>query len=134
MLNERELKSRYEVYKEIYDETITFEGRCALTIAKTQIAPAAVTYQSDLAKTIKSVEVAGLTGFKSTKDLLTDVCSETEGLLKTIKELEKCVDGGDTNKILMAMESLRVSADNLEGLIPDHLWPLPSYAEMMFKI
>jgi len=33
---------------------------------------------------------------------------------------------------LPAMAALRAAADTLEGLVAEHLWPLPSYAEMLF--
>jgi len=36
VLNERELKSRYEVYQDAYDTTVAIEGHCALTIARTK--------------------------------------------------------------------------------------------------
>jgi len=29
------------------------------------------------------------------------------------------------------MAKLRVSIDELEGLVPANIWPLPSYAEML---
>ena len=63
-----------------------------------------------------------------------EVCTETEKLLESVKKLENCIDNGEIGKILAAMGTLREAADNLEGLVPYDLWPLPSYAEMMFKI
>ena len=35
-------------------------------------------------------------------------------------------------KILPAMLAVRESADTLEGVVADDLWPLPSYQEMLF--
>jgi glutamine synthetase type III len=32
------------------------------------------------------------------------------------------------------MIKMRETVDGLEGLVPDDLWPLPSYAEMMFMM
>jgi len=36
--------------------------------------------------------------------------------------------------MLDAMGKVRAAADGLEGSVPDDLWPLPSYAEMMFMM
>jgi glutamine synthetase len=36
------------------------------------------------------------------------------------------------DKQLAAMERVRDAADKLEKVVPDDLWPLPKYAEMLF--
>jgi len=36
------------------------------------------------------------------------------------------------DRVVRAMEDVREVADRLEGLIPDDLWPLPKYSEMLF--
>ncbi len=35
-------------------------------------------------------------------------------------------------QVVPAMEQLRETADRMEVLLPDDLWPLPTYAEMLF--
>ncbi len=132
VLSEAELKSRYEVYSEAYDEQIAIEARCAITMAKTAIAPAALEYQSELAETIKSVEAVGVSDVDGTRDLLKDVCAETSKLLLGIQGLEAAEAAGTPLATLAAMEALREAADALEGLVPDNIWPLPSYTEMLF--
>ncbi len=132
VLSEAELKSRYEVYSEGYEEQVAIEARCALTMAKTQIAPAALQYQAELAETIQSVEAVGVTDLDETRDILKTLCSETSKLLAGIKVLEAAEKKGEPLENLAAMESLREAADALEGIVPDDLWPLPSYTEMLF--
>jgi glutamine synthetase len=132
VLSEPELKSRYEVYIEAYNEQVAIEARCAITMAKTSIAPAALEYQSELAETIKLVESAGITDVDETRDLLKAVCAETSNLLAGIKVLEAAEQAGVPQETLPAMEKLREAADALEGLVPDNIWPLPSYTEMLF--
>ena len=70
----------------------------------------------------------------ATKELLCEVTAETEKLLKGVKALTGRLENGSSAEMLNAMSELRVAADSLEGLLPDELWPLPSYAEMMFMI
>jgi len=132
VLSEVELNSRYEVYSEAYDKQVAIEGRCAITIAKTSIAPAALEYQAELANTITSVEATGIGKLNETRSVLKDVCDETGKLLSGIRALEVCEKAGKPLETLEAMETLRAAADELEGLLPDNIWPLPTYTEMMF--
>jgi len=134
VLSERELRSRHEVYVGAYEETVLIEGRCALTMARTMIVPAAIKYERKLADTIAAVKSAGADELTSTIELLKDVCGETDSALKAIKSLESAIESEDPEKILKAMDVLRKHADNLEGLIPEDIWPLPSYTEMMFMM
>ena len=133
VLSKTELLSRYEIYTEQYEKTIHIEGEIALTMAKTMIIPVALEYQADIAATIR--DVAGL-GCKNSqaKGLLKKVCAYTEGALEEISKLEKAIEGEKSGAIIKAMNELRVSVDELEGLIPEEIWPLPSYAEMLFLI
>jgi glutamine synthetase len=34
--------------------------------------------------------------------------------------------------VLPAMDAVREVADKLERIVPDHLWPLPKYSEILF--
>lgn len=134
VLSRKELESRYEVYLEHYEGTVRIEAECAITIAKTMIAPAAFAYQKQLSDTILGVESVGAGEVSSLKELLAQVCSETEKLMRNITRLERCVNSGFSTEMLDLMLALREAADNLEGMLPDSLWPLPSYAEMMFMM
>ena len=134
VLSERELESRYEVYQDAYDTTVAIEGHCALTIARTMIAPAALAYQNDVAHTIQEVESVGAGDASATRELLGDVCEATDKLLRNARRLEGCLEKGFSSEILELMDSLREAADSLEGMLPDECWPLPSYAEMMFML
>ncbi len=49
-----------------------------------------------------------------------------------MKNVEACEQAGEPLETLAAMETLREAADALEGLVPDNIWPLPSYTEMLF--
>ena len=131
VLSRVELKSRYEIYKRQYEKTIEIEANVAMTIAKTMIIPAALEYQSDLATTLEEVRECGCkpTG---AQELLKEICIQTEKALSGTKKLEKSIEKGFAADMIAAMEELREAADKLEGLLPDNIWPLPSYAEMLF--
>jgi len=133
VLRREELESRYEIYKEQYEKIIVIEANCALTIARTMIVPVAVEYQSSLAGAIDDVQGCGMRP-KETRELLKEVCDWTEKALAGSRKLENAIEGGSSPKIIDAMDELREAADALEGLVPDEIWSLPSYAEMMYMI
>jgi len=133
VLSNREMESRFEVYTEEYETLVLIEARCAVTMAKTMIAPAGLSYQAELADSVKTVEAAGASA-SAAKDLLVQVTGHLDGLVAGIAALESEIENGEPLEMLAAMETLRVSADELEGVVPDDVWPLPTYAEMLFMM
>lgn len=121
VLSAIEVSSRYEINKHAYDTVISLEGGCALTIARTQLIPAALDYQ-DLLSSAKSV-----TQKKFTKQISLLI----DASLKAADALEAALAKNDSAKTLAGMNKLRDVIDELEGLVPANMWPLPSYAEML---
>jgi glutamine synthetase len=129
VLTEVEVASRYEINKHAYTTVLVLEGECAATIVRTQLIPAAIEYQKQLADTIKSVGAAGKT--TGQKKLLKAVSGLLEQSLSDCDVLEAALSKHDAAKIFSVMAKLRESIDELEGLVPANLWPLPSYAEIL---
>jgi glutamine synthetase len=134
VLSERELESRYEVSLEQYVTTVNIEGETAASIARTMLLPAVVQWYATLDAAAGSEGVARL---KEELGALLDEFVETifaletanrdhpeEGILAEAKYVQTTV--------LLAMESVRAVADRLERIVPDELWPLPKYAEILF--
>ncbi|MBF0216793.1 MAG: glutamine synthetase III [Candidatus Omnitrophica bacterium] len=136
VLSKEEYHSRNEVYKETYEKTVIMEANCALTMARTLVIPAAVQYETMLAEKISMVTgVSKKISQSSAIGLLSDVSSLTEKAISTADSLEKAIlNGAHAKDLLQDMTELRKAADSLEGLLPDELWPLPTYAEMMFML
>jgi glutamine synthetase len=134
VLSERELKSRYEVYMHSYHLTVTVEARCALTIAKTMIAPAVVGYQKELADAIKAVKGSGGGAMGGARKVLVSITKHAEAMYAAIAKLEKAADKHSASAMLDGMTELRKAVDELESVTPDNRWPLPSYAQMMFMM
>src|SRR5437667_7160072 len=59
ILNERELKARYEVMVETYNKTINVEGQLLVLMANRYILPAAFDYQRRIAASVTAVKSAG---------------------------------------------------------------------------
>jgi glutamine synthetase len=140
VLSEREMRSRYEIYMERYCKDINAEGQAALQIAKTMILPAAYRYQGELVDTAAKMQGLGQKPHMGTLDRLTKLVGSLE---QRIDALEATLDhhgDGDLRReaghfhdvVIPALASLREAADQVESILPDDLWPLPTYREMLF--
>jgi glutamine synthetase len=144
VLSERELHSRYEIYLEQYAKHINIEGRCAVNMAKTQYFPAIASFQGELADIVTSVKTAG--GDASVAaDHLSKVTGLFNSAVKKLAALEAALDkaNGTENMeqkaaafrdlVFTAQADLRKDVDALEQILPADLWPVPTYAEMLFQ-
>jgi len=132
ILTRAELESRYEVYMEAYRMTIRIEADTAATMARTQIPLPVIEFQKELAESISATEALGC-DMKESKLLVQEVAREFENLIKKTKALES-TSLCNPEEAIAAMNDLRETVDRLEHICPKELWPLPSYAEMMFMM
>lgn len=132
VLTKSETLSRYEVYTEAYDTIIAYEAVLSLDMVKTMYVPAVVSYQSELADMIKTVEAVSKTKATQQRKLLGQIVKLSEAALSAADKLEAAIKKGDAAKTKTAMVAVRKPVDELEGLVPQDLWPVPSYAEMLF--
>ncbi len=142
VLNEREVRARYDVAIEQYNKTINIEAQLMVLMANRYILPAAFKYQNALAETVVAVKAAGAAA-KETRKALDTICGLTDDCKSRVDALQDLLEhdgAGDAekhakyfrDKVLPAMTLLRESGDALEGLVPHDLWPLPTYREMLF--
>ena len=129
VLSEKEIASRYEINVHAYATVVALEGSCAATIARTQLIPAAIEYQKQLADNIKAVGTLGKT--TAQKKVLKEVSALIESAILATETLESVVAKHDSAKTVAGMLKLRESIDALEAYVPANVWPLPSYAEML---
>jgi glutamine synthetase len=139
VLSERETLSRYEVYAEVYIKTLNTECRLMLEIAKTQIFPAAIRYQSELAVSLANLKQVGIETDSDTLTYLTKLIADLQGAIKEVEKLfghphgepeETCQYYAQT--LIPSMNKLRAVVDELETIVADDHWPLPTYQEMLF--
>ena len=143
VLSAEELKARAEILLEAYSMKINIEAETMLNMSKRQILPACIEFSSDLADTVASVSAAGVKTVTH-KALLEKVCGLIDSLSSAIAALEDAVAQAgqveDTVKqaqtyrdtVCTAMVPVRDAADNLEMIVDSGVWPLPTYAEMLF--
>ncbi len=143
VLSKEELRSRYEIYLEQYCKVINIEGRCVLTMAKTQYLPAIMEYQSFLNESILKLKENGIST-KVQLELLNEITDLLEKSFNKIKEVEKALEKSHSvgelekeavifrDEVLTGITKLREYIDKLETLIPADFWPVPTYAQMLF--
>jgi glutamine synthetase len=141
VLNERELRARYDVAIEQYNKTVNIEAQLMVLLANRYILPAAYRYLGQLGQGVAAVKAAGVSSKETKKALerLTKLIDETKSRVDKLQALVEH-NGHDPekhakyfrDKVIPAMTALRESGDNLEGIVPHDLWPLPTYREMLF--
>lgn len=142
VLSERELESRVEISFEQYFKTINIEGEATAEIASTMILPAAVRYLQELGGASASLAAVGHagTGVSATAQKVGELIDELRVALDRLVEQNANLGGDDVHSkalhmrdnIIPAMREVRAVCDRLERVVPDDLWPLPRYREMLF--
>ncbi|MGD0140378.1 MAG: glutamine synthetase III [Tepidisphaeraceae bacterium] len=139
---EKELNSRFNILSEAYVKAVNIEGQTALLMAKTFILPAVLRFQKEVGESVAAAKAAGAAN-PAGVELLSTVVSSCSDLSRATAALEKTLSHqGDGDaflhakhmraSVLPAMAELRKIADKIETFVPDDLWPLPTYREMLF--
>jgi glutamine synthetase len=135
VLSGRELQARYEVFVEQYTTTINIEGETAASIARTMLLPAAVGWAATLEQAGDGAGVgrlkAEITGLVD--ELVEAIFALEEANAHHPEDVEPLDEARYVQQtVLPAMARTRAVADKLERIVPDDLWPLPKYAEILF--
>src|SRR5271169_5775622 len=87
---DKELASRYVILSEMYTKTVTIEGNLTSNIAKTQILPAALRYQGQVASAVNATKTAGVEN-SGQLELLKALTATISDLQKGIGALDKAL-------------------------------------------
>ncbi len=144
VLSEKELHSRYDIYLETYSKQINIEALTSIDMVNKQYLPAGIMFATELAASVERVEKAGAKASVQ-KDLLGKVSGKLEAIYKNVAALEKATSEAQAegkvakqaalyrDKVFTAMAALRTEVDALEQMMPSDLWPVPSYADLLFR-
>jgi len=140
VLTKIEVEAREHILLEKYVKQVTIEADTMTQMAKTQILPAAIRAQTELAENVAATEAADVDASEA-RDSLEEFAGLVSRLRAAITKLDKAGDitDHDVNKhaehvrdgIRPAMADLRKIVDELETRVPRDLWPLPTYREML---
>jgi glutamine synthetase len=122
---------------------INIEAETTLNMGKRQILPACCEFAGRLGGNVAAISSAGvnadaqITLLEKVTGLTTDLQSgladleaahaKASGIAKVDKQARAYRDD-----VIPAMNAVRAAADELEGLVDADLWPIPTYAEMLF--
>ena len=134
VLSETELKSRHAILCEQYEKVVNVEAKLVGEIAQTKIFPVAAAYAASLAEGVAKMKAAGVATSTVTLEKVAVLVSQLESDLAALQAAQgKTHEVGDwTFKVLPAMMKVRSTVDELESYLPDEIWPLPTYQEMLF--
>lgn len=148
IMNETEIKARFDIEIEDYSKHIQIEGRLIGDIARNHVIPTVIKYQNVLIKNVKGLkEIYG----KDFKDQAKEQMNIIEAISKHIAHINKNIDQMiDARKkanhtedpvkrahlycdeVKPYFEDIRYHCDKLELLVDDELWPLTKYRELLF--
>ena len=142
----RETDSRATVQYQMYAHRVSVEASSMRDIAATMIVPAVIAYQTQVAQAIGAVHaVEPKSDTRSQRELLMTLGDGIARLRTSTAELERARHAAEEAKggpaevarafreqVVPAMAALRETADALELVVDDALWPLPKYREILF--
>jgi glutamine synthetase len=146
IFNKEELESRYHIRLERYVKDMLIEMHTQREMVDTMVLPAAFSYAGSLATAAAAAKSAGvkvipqvaaaneigemIEALRKHRDTLDSVITKAEGMHDTLaKQAQLLTDAGAD-----AMAAVRDCSDALELKVPDELWPLPKYREMLFPV
>jgi glutamine synthetase len=141
VLSPTEIASRYEIKMGAYKRAICVEAATMTEMARREILPAGLEWAARLDRlctpAVKSV-AAGELLKRCLKlcDRIHMLTGELEEKLERIKGFRAVRDGAQYARdvIIPKMAELRAAGDELETIMPAELWPIPTYAELLFKV
>lgn len=145
VLTKAECNSRADILYEEYTKQINIEARTMIEMTLKQIRPAVIGYTKELADTVIALKEAGVDATSATQLLkeitqklnAMDVALETlRTALVEVSKIEVTTQQAHDfrHRVFPAMEALRVPADQLEMLMDEKKWPIPTYGDLLFYV
>ena len=147
VLTKAELESRAEINYETYSKTINIEAKTMIDMAGKQYIPAVIEYVTSLADSINSVTAACAAADVSVQtELLTKCSSLLAAAQKALLHLEDVTEEAATKEegqeqatffkdvVFAAMNELRAPIDELEMIVDQDFWPVPTYGDLLFEV
>ena len=148
VLAKNEIEARFEILNETYVKKLQIEARIIGDICLNHVIPAAVRYQNVLIENIKGIKdifgegymdfcSAEIETLKKISTYINNISADVEALVEARKVANRIEAVAERAKVYSRqvkdlMEKVRDSADHLEMLIDDEVWPLPKYRELLF--
>jgi glutamine synthetase len=150
-----ELNARYTIWLDIYEKVLDIEAKTLAEMANTMIIPKALEFEQKVGESLKILD--SFVDFKSDgktvglpngvvndrKDMLAKLSSDIYYIRKNISEMYDILKKGHElgiekktalffKELKPQMDHIRKHIDELEAIMPDDMWMLPKYREMLF--
>ena len=148
VLAKNEIEARFEIFNETYVKKLQIEARIIGDICLNHVIPAAVRYQNVLIENVKGIKdifgddyldfcSAEIETLKKISTYINRISMDVEELVEARKRANRIENIAERAKVYShsvkdMMDKVRDSADHLEMLIDDEMWPLPKYRELLF--
>ena len=148
VLAPNEVEARFEILNETYVKKLQIEARVIGDMCLNHVIPAAVRYQNVLIENIKGLKdifgdaymnycASEIETLKQISSYINRISSDVQLLVEARKKANRIEEIAERAKVYSLevkgmMDKVRISADNLEMLIDDEMWPLPKYRELLF--
>ncbi len=148
VLAPNEVEARFEILNEIYVKKLQIEARILGDICLNHVIPAAVRYQNVLIENVKGIkDIFGddymnfcsseIDTLKKISFHMNNLSADVVRLVDARKKANRIEGIGEraktySHEVKDMMDKVRYSADHLEMIIDDEMWPLPKYRELLF--
>ncbi len=148
IMNEVEVKARYEIEMDDYSKEIQIEGRTLGDIARNHVIPTALEYQNKLIENVQGMKAIFEADFdemareqmniiKEISGHVSQINKNVQDMIEARKKANNIEDATDRayaycNKVKPYFDTIRYHCDKLELIVDDELWPLTKYREMIF--
>lgn len=148
IMNEIEVKARYEIEMDDYSKEIQIEGRTLGDIARNHVIPTALEYQNKLIENVQGMKAIFEADFdemareqmniiKEISNHVSQINKNVHDMIETRKKANNIEDATDRayaycNEVKPYFDTIRYHCDKLELIVDDELWPLTKYREMIF--
>jgi glutamine synthetase len=153
VFSEAELTAMYDARLNQYCKTLDVEIKTLADMVNTRVLPSACNYQADIASGLEVLRVLAddmtieMTdgALEDRKEMFEKLTADIYHVRRGLKELSAMADkarGMETGEraaylfkeVKPQMEIIRKYVDALEGSMPDEMWQLPKYREMLFML
>ena len=148
VLAPNEVEARFEILNETYVKKLQIEARIIGDMCLNHVIPAAVRYQNVLIETVKGIKeifgdsylnycAAEIDTLQKISSYINNISADVEALVEERKKANRIENIAERAKVYShnvkdMMDKVRDSADHLEMLVDDEVWPLPKYRELLF--
>ena len=144
ILSKKEMESRAEIYFESYVKTLNIEALTMIDMVKRDIVPSLIEYQTVLADSMAKMAAINAKPTVQSK-IFSEISQSLERLDSDMAKLEDAISESaslSTAKkkaehyrynVYRLMEDVRKVCDRCETIVPEEIWRLPTYTDIMYK-